>query len=46
MENITYDYETQIVIIETDETVEDNIELIVEYTFAEWEEMGNTIPSQ
>lgn len=46
MEDIIYDYESQIIIVETDETVEDGIELIVEYTFAEWEEMGNTIPPQ
>ena len=46
MESITYDYENQIVVVDTGEIVEDNIELIVEHTFDEWEEMGNTIPPQ
>ena len=46
MEDVVYDYENEIVIVETQETVEDGIELIVEYTFDEWEQMGNTIPPQ
>lgn len=46
MEKAIYDYENELVIIVTDTIVEDDQELIVEYTFAEWEELGKSIPPQ